>query len=133
MDGASPAVEEMPPNPDVVVETPGYYQGFERQPFKNVLYIKHEFNADDPTFYAAIPHPCAFIPQDNMLQLCKYLFVVPKEVKFITEDVFGMNDFKLDNNSKTLIYIQDIKLDVYEGKGDLTSACQFYPFPKVED
>ena len=37
MDGASPAVEEMPPNPDVVMETPGYYQGFERQPFKNVL------------------------------------------------------------------------------------------------
>lgn len=101
------------PNPDVVEAPPGYDQGFEKVPFKNVLHIKHKYNAEEPIFYTPLAHPRAFIPQEKMLELCKYLFVVPEDVKFIIEDIFGANDFKLDNNPKTPIYIQDIKLDVY--------------------
>ena len=73
--------------------------------------------ADEPIFHTPLAHPRVFIPQEKMLELCKYLFVVPEDVEFIIENVFGVNDFKLDHNPKTPIYIQDIKLDVYEGKG----------------
>ena len=78
-------------------------------------------------------HSRVFIPQDKLLELCKCMFVVPEEVEFIKEDVFGVNDFKIDTNSKTPINIQDIKLDIFSNKGDLTSVTQFYPFPDIED
>ena len=31
------------------------------------------------------------------------------------------------------MYIQDMKIDVFDGKGDLTTVCQFFPFAHVED
>ena len=115
-----------------MVDAPtGYDQGFGKVPFENVLYIKHNFNQNEPVFYASIAHPKTFIPQGKFLELCKYKFLVPEEVEFIIEDVFGVNDFKLDNNSNTPIYIQDIKIDVLESKGDLTNVCQFIHFQEL--
>ena len=130
MGGAAPATEHAPPNPDA---PPGFDGGIEKVPFENVLYRRYHYNQDEPIFYAPIKHPRCFIPQDKMLELAKYMFVVPKEVEFIIEDVFGVNDFKIDTNSKTPIYVQDIKMDVFSNKGHLTSVMQFYPFPKVTD
>ena len=123
--GAASATEQTPPNPDVTEAPPGFDAYFEKVPFENVLYIRHDYNQDEPFFYANLTHTRVFIPQDKMIELCKYMFVVPEEVEFIIEDVFGVNDFKIDTNSKTPIYIQDIKMNVFSNKGDLTSATQF--------
>lgn len=48
--GAAPGVEGTPPNPDIVDEPPGLDVGFEIIPFENVLWIKQEFNKDEPIF-----------------------------------------------------------------------------------
>ena len=112
--------------------SPGFDQGFKKIQSENVLYIKHKYNKDEPIFYAPIAYPRCFIPQDKMMELCKYLYVVLEHVEFINEDVFGVNDLKLDNNSLIPVYIQDIKINIYEGKGDLTHVCQFHPYPWVD-
>lgn len=111
--GAAPGVEGTAPNPDIVEEPPGLDIGFERLPFKNVLWIKQEFNKDEPIFYASLAHPRVFIPQDKLMELNKYYFVVPEEVHFSIEDIEAVNDFKVGTNSQTPIYIQDIKVDVW--------------------
>ena len=46
------------------------------------------------------------------MELSKYYFVIPEEVHFSIEDTEAVNDFKVSANSKTPIYIQDIKVDV---------------------
>ena len=66
------------------------------------------------------------------MELCKYLYVVLEHVEVINEDVFGVNNLKLDNNSPIPVYIQDIKINIYEGKGDLTHVCQCHPYPSVD-
>lgn len=111
--GAALGVEGTAPNPDIVEEPPGLDIGFERLPFKNVLWIKQEFNKDEPIFYASLAHPRVFIPQDKLMELNKYYFVVPEEVHFSIEDIEAVNDFKVGTNSQTPIYIQDIKVDVW--------------------
>ena len=128
--GAAPGVEGTAPNPDIVEEPPGLDIGFERLPFKNVLWIKQEFNKDEPIFYASLAHPRVFIPQDKLMELNKYYFVVPEEVHFSIEDIEAVNDFKVGTNSQTPICIQDIKVDVWQSKGDMSHPCQFYPFPE---
>ena len=129
--GAAPGVEQTPPNPDIVDAPPGYEQGFERIPFKNVLWVKHEFNKDEPVFYAPLAHPRVFMSQDKLNELAKYFFVVPEEMTFTIEDIEGVNNFKVRAISQTLIYIQDINIDVLDMTGHLMHPCQFYPFPDV--
>lgn len=124
-------VEETPPNPDIVDSPPGYEQGFERILFENVLWIKHQYNKDEPVFYAPLAHPRVFIPQDKLNELGKYFYVVPEEVHFQIEDIEGVNDFKVGATSQMPIYIQDIKIEVLDTTGDMTHPCQFFPFPAV--
>ena len=131
--GAAPETEPTPPNPDIVDAPPGYEQGFDRIPFENVLWIKHEYNKEEPIFYVPLAHPRVFIPQDKMLELAKYLFITPEEVEFPIEDIQGANDFKVSASSQTAIYIQDIKVDVLDSTGDMTHPTQFLPFPDVSD
>ena len=130
--GAAPGVEATPPNPDIVDELPGLDIGFERIPFENVLWIKQEFNKDEPINYAPLTHPWVFNPQDKLMELSKYYFVVPEEVHFSIEDIEAVNDLKVSSNSQTPIYIQDIKVDVWQNKADLSAPCQFYPFPEFD-
>ena len=131
--GAAPGVEGTPPNPDIIDEPPGLDIGFERIPFENVLWIKQEFNKEEPIHYTPLAHPRVFIPQDKLMELSKYYFIVPEEVHFSIEDIEVVNDFKVSAQSQTPIYIQDIKVDVWQNKGDLSSPCQFYPFPDAND
>ena len=72
------------------------------------------------------------IPQDKLLELAKYLVVIPKEVEFTIEDIQGVNDFKVGATSQTLIYIKDIKVDVLDTTGDLTHPTQFLPLANVD-
>ena len=129
--GAAPGIEQQEPNPDIVDAHPGYEHGFERIPFENVLWVKHELIKDEPIFYAPLSHPRMFIRQDKFNELGKYLFVVPEEVIFTTEDIQGVNNFKVGATSQTPIYIQDFKVDVLDTTGDLAHPCQFFPFPDV--
>ena len=66
------------------------------------------------------------------MELSKYYFVILEEVHFSIEDTEAINDFKVSANSQTPIYIQDIKVNVWQNKGDLSSWCQFYPFPDFD-
>lgn len=129
---AAPGIEQQPPNPDIVDAPPGFEVGFKRIPFENVLWIKQEFNKDEPVHYAPLAHPRVFIPQNKFMELSKYFFVVPEEVHFQIEDIEAVNDFKVGQNSQTPIYIQDIKVDVLQTAGDLSHPAQFYPFPEFE-
>ena len=129
--GAAPGVEATPPNPDIVDEPPGLDVGFERIPFENVLWVKQAFNQTEPIHYAPLAHPRVFIPQDKLMELS--FFVVPEEVHFQIEDIKAVNDFKVGANSQTPIYIQNIKADVWQNKGDMSDPAQFYPFPNFDD
>ena len=83
--GAAPGVEGTPPNPDIIDEPPGLDIGFERIPFENVLWIKQEFNKEEPIHYAPLAHPRVFIPQDKLiLKIFKFNFVI----KMITHIIF---------------------------------------------
>ena len=131
--GAAPGVEGTPPHPDIIDEPRGLDIGFEHIPFENVLWIKQAFNKEEPIHYAPLAHSRVFIPQDKLMELSKYYFVVPEEVHFSIEDIEAVSDFKVSAQSQTPIYIQDIKVDVWQNKGDLSSPCQFYPFPDADD
>ena len=131
--GAAPGVEQTPPNLDIVDEPPGLEVGFERIPFEHILWVKQSFNQTEPIHYAPLAHQRVFIPQDKLMELSKYFFVVPEEVHFQIEDIEAVNDFKVGANSQTPIYIQDIKVDVWQNKEDMSHPAQFYPFPDFDD